>query len=104
MSEFPRCNSWPTLRLSRAPALFANKSSGHLAAPPRPGPDDSIYGNTRTMTMTQLDDMMTRYPYLPYTADFYSREDLAGMSWAGRLLVEGWDLDADPHHARLDAA
>ena len=43
--------------------------------------------------MKELWTIQEQYNWLPCSVDFYTPSQLKQMTWAGRLLVEGWDED-----------
>ena len=44
-----------------------------------------------TLTLVELEMIQAKFPWLPYSADLYDPKDLRKMTWAGRLLVQGWN-------------
>ena len=75
--------------------MFINKSCEHLPKENLPGPNfhtsGGIYDKVFELTMSELLLLQKEYAWLPYSVEFWTTSDLRKMTWAGRLLVEGWD-------------
>lgn len=90
-----RRKSWPCEHRHNKNEMFHNKSCDHL---PKAGPvaptrhfSGGIYDKVFELTMNELLLIQTEYNWLPNGVEFWTANDLRRMTWAGRLLVEGWD-------------
>ena len=92
----PRPKSWPRSATSTPRVLFQNKSCDHFPRQTSSSKHESkggLYDKVYELTMNELWTIQEQYNWLPCSVDFYTPSQLKQMTWAGRLLVEGWDED-----------
>ena len=93
-----RPKSWPSKHRSKLGESFVHKSCEHIPSQnllhhPK---EEGIYDNVFKLSMSELLQLQKQHVWLPYSVGFYSTSQLRQMTWAGRLLVEGWDEDDTP--------